>query len=72
MALDTLIEAFVEAVLRPVAQRVLHPIGWFALRLLTLGHYPPRDGAPHNRDFVAGFAAVPLVLLLLLATGQFG
>lgn len=31
---------------------VAYPLGKMALRLLTLGHYPPED-RPHNALFVA-------------------
>lgn len=45
--------------------------GWLLLRMLTLGHYPPRRPAPHNRAFVAvtGFAAIMVALLSTVPGG---
>ena len=41
--------------------------GWAMLRLLTLGHYPPARGLPHNRFAVALFAAAVIASGLLMA-----
>lgn len=45
---------------------VFYPLGWFMLKVLTLGRYPP--SAPHNRDLVAAF---PIVVLLVGITVAF-
>ena len=43
--------------------------GWFILRIVTLGRYPPLQTTPHNREFVA---TVALAALLSGVTVWFG
>jgi hypothetical protein len=47
---------------------IFHPIGWKMLKVLTLGRYPPPKPADHNRELVAGF---PLVVLIVAVTFYF-
>jgi len=60
MALDTLIEVAGRAIAQFVLERIIVGVfywpGWFVLRIITLGHYPPSQTTPHNREFVALFA----------------
>ncbi|MGR9014114.1 MAG: hypothetical protein ACU83U_10765 [Gammaproteobacteria bacterium] len=57
MAFDIIIEV----VVRTIAQFIVEVLfigvfywpGWVVLRILTLGHYPPPQSHPHNREFVA-------------------
>ncbi len=53
-----LFNLFVEVVFRGV----FYPFGWVVLKALTLGRYPPAAPATHNRDFVAAFALVPVLI----------
>lgn len=73
--LEVIVELFVEVIVRPIISTifyvVLYNIGKIALRLLTLGRYPPDVHSKHNKEFVAFFGLVPLVVLLLVVTGQF-
>lgn len=50
-----------------VIEKLFYWPGWALLRLITLGHYPPEDGVPHNRFAVALFAAITIVAGLLMA-----
>jgi|SoiMethySBSTD1v2_1073268.scaffolds.fasta_scaffold980230_1 hypothetical protein len=43
--------------------------GWLALRVVTLGRYPPRRPVQHNRVLVSAIGAAAIVLFgLTLAT----
>lgn len=50
-----------------VIEKLFYWPGWALLRLITLGHYPPAGGVPHNRFAVALFAAISIVAGLLMA-----
>jgi hypothetical protein len=62
------LDAFAEGIVRLVVQtiggflldKVFYWPGWFLLRVVTLGRYPPSGSMAHNRAFVAlfGFAAL--------------
>jgi hypothetical protein len=52
--------------LNVVFYSVLYPIGWLMLKVVTLGHYPPRYS--HSREFVA---IIPLVALAVGITFTF-
>lgn len=66
MALD----AVAEVVLRFVGEVVLVGIfywpGWLALRIVTLGRYPPLKSKPHSKEFVAAFGFVTLLVFVLM------
>ena len=50
-----------------VIEKLFYWPGWALLRMITLGHYPPANGVPHNRFAVALFAAITIVAGLLMA-----
>ena len=50
-----------------VIEKLFYWPGWAMLRLLTLGHYPPARGLPHNRFAVALFAAAVIASGMLMA-----
>ena len=52
-------------ILGPIFRAILYWPGWLILRVVTLGHYPPGEGIPHNKDFVATMAIPFLVAVLL-------
>ena len=45
-------------------------LGWIALRLLTLGRYPPPQSLPHNRLAVAMFAFTVTMIVLTATYGS--
>ncbi len=64
--LDAVAEFLIRTVVVEVVfYRICYWPGWFILRVLTLGKYPPPKSMPHNRYFVAG---IPLVVLLIAIT----
>ncbi len=65
--LDALFEGIASFLVKFVFYTVLYGIGWFMLKALTLGRYPPTRPARHNRDFVALFPIATLFVGLTLA-----
>ena len=63
MAIDTFIEAVGKAIIEFVFIQVCYWPGWFILKLITFGRYPPPQSQPHSREFVASF------FLILLGIG---
>jgi hypothetical protein len=71
MALDA-IAGFVVRTVGPLVLellfvRVFYWPGWFVLRIVTLGRYPPADGVRHGRELVAVFGFAVLLLGLTIA-----
>jgi len=62
-------DAIAEFIVRAIAQFVVEVLfvgvfywpGWFVLRSLTLGRYPPPQSQPHSREFVAIVAFTVLI-----------
>jgi hypothetical protein len=63
-------DALVEVALRFIGGVVLVGIfywpGWLALRIITLGRYPPPKGKPHSKEFVAVFGLTTLLVCILM------
>lgn len=51
-----------DALLELIFHGIFHPIGWAMLKVLTPGRYSPPKPADYNRELVAGF---PLLILLV-------
>ena len=65
MAIDAIAEVVARAVWDFVVDVVLVGVfywpGWVLLRAFTIGHYPPAQSLPHNREFVAVVAVAALL-----------
>lgn len=53
--LDALLEVVARFVVEIVFYTVLYAIGWFMLRVITFGRYPPRRPEKHKEELVALF-----------------
>lgn len=62
--MDWIAEWFLLNVLGAIFQLLFHWPGWLALRVITLGRYPPPRRVPYNRAAVAMFGFTVLVLAL--------
>ncbi|WP_436528365.1 hypothetical protein [Janthinobacterium sp. MDT1-19] len=66
-AIVWMVRLLLYGLLGTVIEKLFYWPGWAMLRLLTLAHYPPARGLPHNRFAVALFAAVIVASGLLMA-----
>ena len=48
-----MIEALLSAAFEFFVSKVFYWPGWVLLRGISFGNYPPIEGSPHNREFVA-------------------
>ena len=53
-------------ILGTLIEKLFYWPGWALLRIITVGHYPPARGVPHNRFAVALLAAACTATGLLL------
>lgn len=69
--LDALLELIVRLIgqflLEVVFYGLFYPVGWLMLKILTFGQYPPPTPNSHNREFVAIFPVVPILIAVTLA-----
>ena len=70
--MDWLIEYVVYRVLGGVVEILFYWPGWLLLKLLTIGHYPPKQAVAHNRFPVALFAIVFLALIVAVRLARPG
>lgn len=54
----------IDAILGALAAAIFYWPGWLALRIVTIGHYPPPKGVKHNTGFVITFGMALLIAAL--------
>lgn len=57
-----ILEAIGDALADLFLTKVFYWPGWLLLRMLTLGRYPPKQGTPHNEDWVALVGLLGIIL----------
>ncbi len=65
-----MLDALAELIVQFVAKflfTVLYGIGWIMLKIITLGHYPPRLPEKHNEQLVALFPVATIFVAITVA-----
>ena len=61
-----ILEAIGDALADLLLTKIFYWPGWLFLRILTLGHYPPSQDIPHNKDWVALVGLLGCMLPLII------
>ena len=65
--LGALLELIVRLLVEIVFYTVLYAIGWFMLKVIMFGHYPPHRSEKHNEMLVALFPVATFFVGITLA-----
>jgi hypothetical protein len=63
--MDALVEVALRFIVAVVLVGIFYWPGWLALRIITLGRYPPPEGKPHSKEFVGAFGLTTLLVCIL-------